>query len=1176
MRLKSGIIAALIMILCSITVSYGGSKFKIASPPAGSIIKVITIRTENMTERMDLNYLGMQFRNEGKRYYGLESEDATPLIVRIYMDVKEPVDEKYIKSVVEKRELQMGVHGGGSKLVNVNFKFVSLEKVTGETMTSRAFLERHFDVMKKEFKLNMEKWGGKNEAVYEIEYPGLDKPLVLRSLPYFTSYLSTIEGCLGVETAINDREEYCFRIRYSKDVLNDSKIREVLTRDKWTIRTNEGDLKETDPRLSFTSINEPLPLDGQYKIGKLENGMSYYIRAAKNPAGRAEFFIIHNVGSLQEEDNQRGLAHFLEHMAFNGTKNFPKKRLLEYFGSIGVKFGANINAYTSMERTVYNISAVPSLSRSTIIDSALLALHDWSHYISCEPAEVEAERGVVREEWRRGDDARTRMIKGIMRVEQTGSRFATRDVIGDPNIINTFTRQTLVDYYHKWYRPDLQAVVVVGDINVEDIEKRIKARFSGIPAVPDGAKREVYNIPDNDEPIVGFNTDPESKAFSVRMTIKLPVLPASEIQTKKAVYEDVVKSVFLEMFRSRCLVAQESPDSAFRAAVPVMGAISYAAKSFTTTVMPHKNTETFKALRGLIVEIERASKYGFYQEEFSDAIVRVKKAMEQNFQRSKDPKNSDYVSAAVDNFTRNYPLITVEDYYKLSKEFLASITLDDVNSNLPNILTEKNRVVIFAVPESDKQYLPSKEQVLDMMKEVKNSDLDKFIPVAEKQLVADPNLKPGNIISERKVTSKDFGIVYEKQLDSATEWVLDNGARVIWKQEDSSKKEIRMRAFKTGGFSLPADSRQLKVFESFIPYLSVNGFNKAELQKMLGKKTVTVKLDMGYRHSGISGTFMPKDSVVFWNLLYSYFNNVSVDERSLNNFKNMWIKNIDSKSTEQNKFKDSVNTLKFSYYPLKNDFDKEFIKSVTSQYLMDTYDAVFGNANGYTFVFSGPMPASEAKASVAKYIGSLKGVKADSAPVYKYKEPVMSTGDVSLRYKAENLLSTKASVERIYHAKAPYSPESNMNSKFIAYILRDRYMKSIREERGGTYHVGVANELLKYPEGTVQFVIDFDTDPKLVDELLQVVQDEIDIFVKNGPTEKEMKEIKLYLQKVYQDRKIETYWPRIIAGAIIGDENFALSEPKMLDKVTAASIRKFAGKVFNSKNRMTFVFEPKK
>ncbi|MDD2280927.1 MAG: insulinase family protein [Bacteroidales bacterium] len=922
--------------------------------------------------------------------------------------------------------------------------------------------------------------------------------------------------------------------------------------------------------------NEPLPVDSKYKIGKLENGMTYYIREAKNPAGRAEFFIIHNVGSLQEEDSQRGLAHFLEHMAFNGTKNFPKKKLLEYFGSVGVKFGANINAYTSMERTVYNISAVPSLQRSTILDSALLALHDWSHYISCEPAEVEAERGVVREEWRRGDDARSRMMKGIMRVEQTGSRFATRDVIGDPNIINTFTRQTLVDYYNKWYRPDLQAIVVIGDINAADIEKRIKARFSSIPGNANGAKREFYTVPENIEPIIGFNTDPESKAVSVRMTIKLPILSASEMQTNKAVYEDVVRGAFIEMFRTRLQVASESQDSMFRVAVPVFGAISYASKSFTTTMMPTSNKTVFKALKGLMIEVERAQKYGFYKEEFDDAIVRVKKSIDQNYLRAKNPKNEALVSAAVDNFTRNYPLITPEDMYKVSKECVNSITLEDINANIPNILTEKNRVIIFAVPESDKVYLPTKEQVLDMMKEVKNSDIDKFIPASEKKLTINSNLKPAKILSERAVTSKDLGIVYEKQLDSATEWVFANGTKVIWKEEGSNKKEFRMRAFKTGGYSVPADVKQLKVLESFLTYFSVNGLNKVDLQKLLGKSSASVKLDMGYRHAGISGSYMAKDSLVFWNLLYSYFNDVSVDDRSLNNFKNALLKSLESETSEANKYMDSVNTLKYSSFPLKKCYTKDFVKSITADYILSMYKEVFTNANGFTFVISGPMTAAEAKTTVAKYIGTLKGEKPAVAVKYVYKEPVMRTGEVSLRYKAENMLSSKASVDRIYYAQVPYSPETNMYSKFITYILRERYMKSIREERGGTYHVGVTNDMLKFPQPSLQIAIDFDTDPKLVDELLQVVQDEINNFIKNGPTEKEMKEIKLYLSKVYQDRKEDTNWVGIISGALKSEENLSQSEVAMLEKTTAADVKKFANKVFKTNNRMTFVFEPKK
>ncbi|NTV19317.1 MAG: insulinase family protein, partial [Bacteroidales bacterium] len=509
-------------------------------------------------------------------------------------------------------------------------------------------------------------------------------------------------------------------------------------------------------------------------------------------------------------------------------------------------------------------------------------------------------------------------------------------------------------------------------------------------------------------------------------------------------------------------------------------------------------------------------------------------------------------------------------------ECVNSITLEDINANVPNILTEKNRVIIFAVPASDKIYLPTKEQVLDMMKEVKNSDIDKFIPASEKKLTINANLKPAKILSERAVTSKDLGIVYEKQLDSATEWVFENGTKVIWKEEGSNKKEFRMRAFKTGGYSVPADVKQLKVLESFLTYFSVNGLNKVDLQKLLGKNSASVKLDMGYRHAGISGSYMAKDSLVFWNLLYSYFNDVSVDDRSLNNFKNALLKSLESETTETNKYMDSVNTLKYSSFPLKKCYTKDFVKSITPDYILSMYKEVFTNANGFTFVISGPMTAAEAKTTVAKYIGTLKGEKPAVAVKYSYKEPVMRTGEVSLRYKAENMLSSKASVDRIYYAQVPYSPETNMYSKFITYILRERYMKSIREERGGTYHVGVTNDMLKFPQPSLQIAIDFDTDPKLVDELLQVVQDEINNFIKNGPTEKEMKEIKLYLSKVYQDRKEDTNWIGIISGALKSEENLSQSEVAMLDKTTAADVKKFANKVFKTNNRLTFVFEPKK
>lgn len=915
-----------------------------------------------------------------------------------------------------------------------------------------------------------------------------------------------------------------------------------------------------------------LPLDKNFKIGKLENGMTYYIRNAQNPKGKAEFFIVHNVGSLQENDDQRGLAHFLEHMAFNGTKHFPDKQLLEYFGSIGVKFGANINAYTSMERTVYNISAVPT-ERSSVIDSALLALHDWSHYISCEPEEVEAERGVVREEWRRGDDSRTRMMKAIMKFEQTGSRFAQRDVIGLPEIINTFSRQTLIDYYHKWYRPDLQAVVVVGDIDIQDIEKRIIERFSTIPKVENGAVREKYSVPDNKKPIVGYHTDPESKALSVRMTIKIPHLSSDERYTYKAQYDELVKALFHDMFKVRVQVAAEGPDSLFRALVPVFGNISYASGTFTTTSLPINNKSTLNAVKGIFIEVERARQHGFDNEEFAPALKRVKRQLDVNYSRVKNPKNSDYVSFAVDHFTREYPLLDINANYKLSKELIERITVEDINNNLDRILNPENRVIIFSVPESDKQYLPTEDQVLALLDEIQHTSLDKFIPVTDKEMVMKNTPSPGKIIKERALTYKDLNIKYDKNLDSTVEWTLENGAKVIWKEEHGKNKTVSMRAIRPGGYSKHDDPAILRVMDRFMLYYQVNGFNRNELAKWSSSKGILVKPSLAYRYNEMSGSFEIKGAEDFFRLLHMFFTDVSVAESDVNNTRNQMLKNIRTDQGEVNRFRDSVNSLKFSYSPMYEKFTEEFVNSLTTKKLTDLYYSHFGNPDGYTFIFTGPMEASKGKAFAEKYIASLKGEKFKS-PAPKYKEPKLSQGEISLRYKAKNMLSTKASVSRLYSGKAAYTPENGLMTKFITYILRDRYMKSIREEKGGTYHVGVTGDISRLPENSISFSVDFDTDPALVDELLEIVQLEIDKLVAEGPTEKEMKEIKLYLEKVFKDQLEEPSWLAIISDALKSVPDISTPAKKLLDRMDAVEIQKFAKSIFSTGNRMTFVFEP--
>jgi len=921
-------------------------------------------------------------------------------------------------------------------------------------------------------------------------------------------------------------------------------------------------------------VTPALPMDTNFKIGKLENGLTYYIRAAKNPEGRAEFFIVHNVGSLQENDSQRGLAHFLEHMAFNGTKNFPKKQLLEYFGGIGVRFGYNINAYTAMDRTVYNISAVPVKLRSTIIDSALLALHDWSHYISCEQEEIDKERGVVHEEWRRGDDARTRMLKGINKRIQTGSRFAQRDVIGLMEVVDNFSRETLIDYYHKWYRPDLQAVIVVGDIDIKDIEKRIKEIFSTIPKIDNGATREIYTIPENTKPIVGFNTDPESKAVSVRLVVKIPKRTIQEKESYLACFDDITETMIKDMINGRIQVMLEEPDAACKAVIPVFGNVVYDGSTFTATALPSNHKNPLAALKEVVTEVERIKQYGFEPQEIQSSKQRVQQKIEKAYKRSEEPKNSDYVSAAVEHFTRNSPLLDIDAYNKLSKEILGKITNADINLAIKRVFSDNNRVIIFSVPDSDKEYLPTEDQVLAMLDNVKSTELDKFVPITDKEIEKPVIETPGKIISSKIVTSDDYKINYEKQLDSATEWVLENGAKVIWKESYANNKKIKFQAFHKGGMALPIDPKDIKLIQSFLKFYSVNGLNRNDLTKWNSKNRVSIYPDINYRYHEFSGSFNEKGSDNFFSLLHLYFTDVSAQERDVDNMKSRLLKNFENQKGESNKFNDSVSTLQYVSNPMNVEFGKEYIKNISAKKLEDLYNIYFTDPTGFTFVFSGPMSAQEGKKYVEKYIASIKS-KEFNNPKLVYKEPKLSKGTISLRYFAPNMLSSKATVTRIYSGKAKYSPENQLMAKYITYIMRDRYMKSIREDKGGTYYVGVKSDITKHPESLLSFTIDFDTDPALVDELLEIVQLEIDEFVKSGPTEKEMKEISLYLKKVSKDNKKETEWTSIIANAIKDENTLAHKEKNLLNSMDAKKIHKLAKSIFKTGNKMTFVFEPK-
>jgi len=921
--------------------------------------------------------------------------------------------------------------------------------------------------------------------------------------------------------------------------------------------------------------NAQLPIDQEFKIGKLDNGMTYYIRKSTNPAGQAEFFIIHNVGSLQENDDQRGLENFLEHMAFNGTKNFPKKNLLNYFNSIGVQFGNNINAYTSMDRTVYNISAVPT-QRSTVIDSALLAIHDWSYYISCEPAEIEAERGVIREEWRRGDDARTRMMKGVSKSEQTGSRFADRDVIGLMDVVNNFSPKTLTDFYHKWYRPDLQAIVVVGDINVNDIEQRIIKRFSSIPKAVNPAKRETYTIPDNVEPIVSLITDPESKSYSTRVIIKIPNLSSDEKQTNMLVYRDVIQNLICEIMRDRIAAAAESKDPPFRTSVPVFGQINYAKTTFVMTTMPHTCADITKATKGMLTELERLTYYGAEQAELETAVQREKIAFAKNYQKVKNPKNGERVNMVVENFTRDYPLVTPKEYYDLAKDCLDNITLEDLNSCIKEMLTKENRVIVIFMPESEKKYMPTKEDVLKIVSGIDGKNLDKFVPKSKRGFAFNQKLTPKAISSTRKLTNKDFTTPVYKQLDSTTEFTLANGTKIIWNEHRGNEKSVYMSAFRNGGYATDMNVMDIKFADKFGGLYSVDSLSRDELIKWMFKKSISVRLSSTMKYSEISCSFDPKSSEDFFQYLYTFMSNCTVDKNDFAKAVKSNIKSIEQGKSEATIYQDSVAKLRYLTDKDGADISKEYLNNATPEKLISAYNKLFKGINGYTFVFSGPMTSENARPLIEKYLSNIPATAEKVATnVSRYDE--RAKGDVSLRYEAKNQQSTKASVKRSYYSVMDYNTTNYLNSKFFSRIMSDRYMTSIREERGGTYYVGVSVDMIKNPKPIAECIIDFDTDPKLVDGLLEVVQNEMDKFVKEGPTDKEINAYKIYLRKKYAEKsKGEYSWITTITNSLMGFPRFDDQEEQLIDSINAQSIKKFAKDLTKEKNRMTFIFEPKK
>lgn len=900
----------------------------------------------------------------------------------------------------------------------------------------------------------------------------------------------------------------------------------------------------------------PIPIDPNVRIGQLSNGLTYYIRKNALPADRADFYIAQKVGSIQEEDSQRGLAHFLEHMCFNGTTHFPGDALKSYLERIGVKFGENLNAYTSIDETVYNISNVP-VKTAGAIDSCLLILHDWSNDLSLEDKEIDKERGVINEEWRSRMSAMQRMQEKMLPEMFAGTKYATCFPIGTMDVVMNFKYQTLKDYYEKWYRPDLQGIVVVGDIDVDAIEAKIKQLFADVPAQPNAAERVYYPVTDNKEPIVTIQKDKEQPNIQIFFFNKHEATPNEEKGNIGYLVQNYATSLMGSMLGARLNELQQTANPPFIYAAVGDGEFFVSkTKGAFTGVVACKEGEVESGLAAMLREIERARQFGFTESEYARARAEYLRYLESAFNERDKQKNESYVNEYVRHFLDKEPIPGIENEYAIMNQIAPKIPVEALNQMIQTLVTDSNQVVAVLAPDKEGVQLPTKEAIINTLKQVKAEKLTAYVDkVSDEPLMAE---KPqgGKIVSEK-----------ENPLFGATELTLSNGVKVIIKKTDFKADQILMKGVSLGGSSLFPDSEiiNIKQINDVMGIGGLGNFSKVELEKVLAGKKVSVTAKVGNLTEAISGNCSPKDLETMLQLTYLNFTAPRKDAEAFASYKNR------AKAAMQNQelnpmltFRDSIQGAIYGKHPRAIRIKSDMIDKIDYDKVLSMYKDRYKDASDFTFVFVGNIDVAKDKGVIAEYLGGLPAI--NRKETFKDNKMDMRKG----LYKNEFIKqqeTPKSSAFVVYNGACKYNLKNDILMNMTSQILDLIYTEKVREEEGGTYGVYVGGELTKYPKETALMQIVFDTAPSKKDKLMKIIFTEAANLAKTGPSEANLSKVKEYMLKKYtEDLKENGFWLGAIDEYLFTGVDMVKGYDTIVNSITAKDIQMFANDLFKQKN----------
>ena len=899
--------------------------------------------------------------------------------------------------------------------------------------------------------------------------------------------------------------------------------------------------------VAFGQQPQALPNDPDVKVGKLENGLTYYIRHNEKPAQRAEFYLATNVGAFQEEDDQEGLAHFLEHMCFNGTKNFPGKALLEWLQSIGAEFGRNINASTGFEQTQYMLNNIP-IARESIIDSCLLVLHDYSHFVTCDPAEIDAERGVILEERRGHNNAGWRIFEKSMPYYFVGTPYANRTLIGREEQLKTFKHESLTNFYRRWYNPDMQAVIVIGDVDVNAIEEKIKTIFSDVPAPATPTEKPLYPVAENAEPVFGILTDPELTSSQIEMHWRRqPMLPIALNNTDLA-YQIEMASMFLRVIMNeRFSDITARPDAPFLDAGFSVSKLCNTCES-TAGSVNFKDGEAINAFKAYLIEIERLKRYGFTESEVARAKENIIQRYERAVQGASTRSNAEFVRPLLNNFYFNEPYMTPEMELQLVQGLCGMLNAEILNQMLPMFLQEQNVLVLYNGPEKEGLVHPTESELAQVLVEVKNAEVAPLVEESTNEPLLDTSkIKSGKV----KKTSKT---IY-----GATKWTLKNGVTVTVLPTDYKKDQVSIKLTMDGGRTLIA-TEDLPSFEDniwglFLRNSGISKFSSTVLPKMLAGKIASANPFISNLTHGVSASSTPKDLETALQLLYLTFTDPRFDE---NEFQTgiQQIKAVLPNLSKDPDFLYSIakNKVFYNNNPRVTELTAEVVDQANLATIERVYRQLFKNVAGAEVTIVGNVDLETLKPLVEKYIGSLpKGKKATTWNVDNCINVAKGAIEETVKLPMQ---TPKSTVHQLYTAYLPVDIKTNVTLDAANYILDMIYTKSIREDQGGTYGVGSALQGRRKPSMRVDVHVLFSTNPEAAEKLTQIAIDELKKYAENGPTEEQFNKAMENLKKNLPEKRINNnYWMNALSHyAEYGEDYDALYEAA-INSLTAKDIQ---------------------